>query len=564
MRTLETAVPGSIETSSPSTISLWASRLLLLTALVSQIVVAWRFRAITWDDSAITLGFSRAFALTGRIEPTPGSGVVEGYSTTLWMLLMAAVAKFVSDPATLLAIAKVVTLLLNLVNLLLIRSWFSSWTSESLANIVAGSIGCGLMFYESINGMETPILMTFVLLMLIFRSRDDAASRTLYLLSGCCLLLTRWEAAWFLLPFLLVEPTLSRVWRSMLTWGSVFLLSNLIRWQYFGHILPNTITAKSWPPYSKPGLALALRQHLLEPFLILGTAKIMFVLLLCVLVYERLSAGRWPSTWKQLTQSLQRSWQLRLCVLFTLAALILSTAIGPNWGPPFRSFYTAWPFLLALPLLPIFSNQRRRYLPVVTLILCAFALLRMAHFIQDLRSPNAPVYMAGATVDKIRETTTLLEQVQALTHDSNLTFAGPDMGAVMLFSHDIHVIDLGLLCDPVLAHKGYAVIGSYLFEDRRPEVIETHGIWTKLTGLPSQPLFLSRYRPVYLGQRRLFLTRDLISRIDPAQLDERAFDASGRPSADELSKLDTDPASASRYKDDYALNRAFGSYLVVK
>ena len=79
--------------------SVYLSRLLVILGFVAQIYVAWRFWSITWDDSAITLGFARSFALTGRIEPTPGSGIVEGYSTTLWMLLMTVAAKFSSSGA---------------------------------------------------------------------------------------------------------------------------------------------------------------------------------------------------------------------------------------------------------------------------------------------------------------------------------------------------------------------------------------------------------------------------------------------------------------------------------
>ena len=56
---------------------------LFFIAIAFQVFVAWKFRALTWDDSAITLGFSRTFAMTGKIEPTAGSGIVEGYSTTL-------------------------------------------------------------------------------------------------------------------------------------------------------------------------------------------------------------------------------------------------------------------------------------------------------------------------------------------------------------------------------------------------------------------------------------------------------------------------------------------------
>ena len=36
-----------------------------------SIVMAWRFWSTTWDDSAITLGFARTFALTEKSSPLP-------------------------------------------------------------------------------------------------------------------------------------------------------------------------------------------------------------------------------------------------------------------------------------------------------------------------------------------------------------------------------------------------------------------------------------------------------------------------------------------------------------
>ena len=115
MRFVETGIHPVVERSEclerSSRLALWASGGLVLIGLLAQIFVAWRFWAITWDDSAITLGFARTFAQTGRIEPTPGSGIVEGYSTTLWMLLMAAAAKLISTPVALLAFAKISSVL---------------------------------------------------------------------------------------------------------------------------------------------------------------------------------------------------------------------------------------------------------------------------------------------------------------------------------------------------------------------------------------------------------------------------------------------------------------------
>ena len=266
-------------------LALWASRGLVLVGLLAQVFVAWRFRELTWDDSAITLGFSRTFAYTGRIEPTPGSGIVEGYSTTLWMLLMAAVAKVISSPVWLLAFAKISTLVLNLINVVLIRYWFGSWTTETLANLVAGIVGSTLMFYETINGMETPLIMTLVLVMLVLFPKASRAGRFWYIVAGCALLLMRWEAAWLLAPFVLAERNRRRAMLPALCWTLLFLASNLARWLYFGDLLPNTVVAKRHFPYSAPSLRLAVLNRLLEPALILYSCKLLLALLLAYAVY---------------------------------------------------------------------------------------------------------------------------------------------------------------------------------------------------------------------------------------------------------------------------------------
>jgi len=529
----------------------WISRLAFIVAFLSQIIVAWRFWGITWDDSAITLGFSRTFALTGHIEPTPGSGIVEGYSTTLWMLLMALAAKFVGTPAALLAVAKISTLILNLINLLLIRYWFSNWTSETLGNLIAGSVGCGLMFYETINGMETPIIMTLVLVMLILHSRTGTLNRLLYLIAGSALILTRWEAAWLLIPFVLIEPSRRRSLNSSIIWMAVFIIENLVRLRYFGQILPNTIIAKHGIPYSN----LNLRPHLKEPLLILASIKVMAVIMIAVHLYTRRHTTRQGLFLQRFLQPLRNSWQLRICLIFTLSSLVLSTAIGQNWGPPFRSFYSAWPFLIALPLIAAFSNLRLPVLPLITFCLCFASFSRLYAQVQDLRSPIAPVYMPNMTIDTVADTASILAEIQSISGHSNLVFAGPDMGGVILFTHDIKVIDLGLLCDSVLAHQRFAAIGTYVLQERHPDIIEVHGMWTIFTNFQSYPLFLARYRPVYLHGHRFFLDKSLIANIDPSRIIEKSFDSDGLAAEDQM--------QSQQGVLDYKLNQLFGSYLVL-
>jgi hypothetical protein len=537
--------------------SLLLSRILVVIAFAAQIIIAWRYWALTWDDSAITLGFARTFALTGRIEPTPGSGIVEGYSTTLWMLLMTVAAKLASTPAALLIIAKISTLLLNLANILLIRRWFSSWTSETCANLIAGSVGCGLMFYETINGMETPIILALLLAMLLLRSIPGRLPYVFYLLAGSAFLLARWELTWLLVPFILVESTFRRTLISSFTWLSVFVVSNVVRYLYFGSILPNTIIAKRGPPYSNSVHGHEIARHLGEPAYILASCKILLLLLIVSFLYNRFVLKQNAPLLLRLRQTLYNSWQLRFTILFVLFSLVLSTAIGKNSGPEFRSFYSAWPFLFCLFLLPITSNRRSPALPWFTAVVCLFALLRMSVHIRELNSKDAPVYMPGATIADIGRVNAPLAEVASAAHHPNLVYAGADMGAVMLFAHGVRVVDLGLLCDPVLARQRYAAINSYVLQQRKPDVIEVHEPWTALTNFHNLPLFLSQYRPFYIDGKRLFVSRALIADIGAAHLTEKPFDAAGYPQEIDDSHTDSNYLAA-----DYVLNRDFGTYLV--
>jgi hypothetical protein len=531
------------------------SRTLVVIALVAQVVVAWRYWSLTWDDSAITLGFARTFALTGRIEPTPGSGIVECYSTTLWMLLMAVAARVTSTPGGLIAVAKISTLLLNLTNIVLIRRWFVTWNSEICANLIAGSVGCGLMFYETINGMETPLILTLVLLMLLLFPLASRSGRIWYLLAGSAFVLVRWEAAWLLVPFVLVENTVRRALVSSVVWLTVFIVSNLVRWRYFGSILPNTIIAKRGVPYSRP-----LLSHLLEPAYILASCKLLLLVLAVSFLYDRFVLKNRESQFTGLLRSPHGCWQLWFTLLFVLFSLVLSAAIGENLGPNFRSFYSAWPFLFCLLILPVTSELRSRALLWATIAICLFALLRMSVRIEELNSKNGPAYMPGTTVSDIAATAVALTRVEDASHRQSLVFAGTDMGGVMLFSKGVTVVDLGLLCDPVLARQRYAAMDSYVLQQRRPDVIEVHQKWTKFTDLHDSLLFRARYRPVYVDGERLFLSRALIASIDPALLIEKSFTAAGYPETpDHLP-----PADARDFPVDYILNSDFDSYLVLK
>ena len=539
--------------------ALWISRGLFIAAAIAQLVVAVRFWSLTWDDSAITLGFARTFAATGRIEPTPGSGVVEGYSTTLWMLLMTGAAKVLTSPAALLAGAKIATLVLNVANLVLIRAWFKSWAGESTANLVAAVVGFEAMFYETINGMETPLIMSLVLVMLVLLPRRDRASRVFYLLCGSLLLLTRWEAAWLLLPFLLVEFLRSKRLRGLGTWAAVFAGSNLLRWMYFGSLLPNTIIAKQRVPYSLPSRRVALEQHLLEPIHLLLSIKLILVLVVAAVAYDLLLRSRRPA-YVRAAERIRDSWQLSFVVLFTVFSLILSVGIGRNWGPPFRSFYSAWPFLVCILILPVISRRSRRGVVIAMVCVGAVTARHAYAHMRDLHAPEAPVYMPQITVDNIGRLGTLVEQIQEMSHRPTLTFAGPDMGGVMLNAPHTRVVDLGLLCDRTLARQGFVAIGPYVLDQRRPDLIATHTMWTAYAGFQRYPEFFAMYRPVYFHGVRFFMSRQLIGDIGESRFAEESY-STGAP---QIAASEVIPGVNVYDHSDAALNRRFATYLILR
>jgi hypothetical protein len=542
---------------------LTVSRILFLVGFLSQIIICWHFRALTWDDAAITLGFARTFAHTGRIEPTHGSGIVEGYSTTMWMLLMAGAAEFLPTPASLLLFAKLSTLLFNLANLVMIRRWYTSWHSELMGNLVAGTVGCTLMFYESINGMETPLLLTLILCLLLLSSQPTRSSRILYLVAGCALVLVRFEAAWLLIPFVVLDRPRRRAISSAMTWIAFFALSTYIRWCYFGSVLPNTVFAKDGVPYSHFSAALEIRRHLAEPKSILVFIAPMLLGGILLLHYRKKHLGV-LSFWALVCRSyVHRSGPLYFCSVFSLCALALSTAIGWNWGPALRSFYPAWPFLLGLAFVPLLPRRGEASSNPIflwtTLAICTFASVHCGLLVKDLAAQRAPLYMPYATIVRMNAMNSVLRHIQEAAHQQKVLYAGPDMGAIMLYSNNVRVVDLGLLCDPVLSRQRYRAIDSYVLERRHPDIIEVHEKWTALSRFGDYPDFLSNYRPVFVDGVRVFITRKMISRVDPARFQDRPFDADGRAGDTDLRKF-----PYITYQDqDLQLNRLFGRYLVL-
>jgi hypothetical protein len=536
--------------------------------LAAQPLMGLFFWSRTWDDSAITLGFARTFVLGGRIEPTVGSGIVEGYSTTLWMLLMAAVAKISTSPYFLLTIAKLSTILLNMLNVVLVRKFAARYQPAALAALIAGVFGLqNITIYESINGMEGPISLSLLMLVILSLRRPGRLPAFTFCAAGALFVLTRWEAAWFLVPLLLLERPLKTMAAGAVTWALTFVSSNFARWRYFGSFVPNTVIAKSGPPYSNLNVHAELSRHISAMTHVGKAVSPLLFLLFALLILGHASflghLRRWTRAIGRAQILALPESRLDIAVLLSLLLFggILALAVGVNWGPPNRMLFPVWPLLLYLILVTAWNISNRQSLRwQFSLAVLLVMMGNLAFLAKELARPDAPLYMPSTTVNNMARVVPELERVRAAASQPDLLFAGEDMGGLILFSNHIRVVDIGLLLDSRLARTRYAGFQHYIFDQRRPAVIETHLMWTELTGIGHCPELYDRYEVLYVGDYRFFVTKELLSKIPNDELIPGTYDANGRPA------FSRNPSAAPvrNPAPDEQLNLRFGKYFVLR
>lgn len=543
----------------------WAAAgAIIAAAWALHVYIALNFSHVAWDDSGITLGFSRTLAETGEIRPTPLSDRVEGYSSTLWMLIHAATFRIVDDPAAGLRVAQIATLLLTIVDIGLVfalacRLLPVTWAAAAAAAFATLPVAA----YETINGMEHPLFLALLLgATLLYVSPPSRARSVLFILCTSLAILVRWEAAWFLLPFFAVTVS-RRGWQGVLAvehicWAAVFLGSSAWRLWYFGDVLPNTVLAKSHPPHSPDSLVgrYVTRQRVLEsiwrllgPYLVLG--------ILTVAAGSLLPArGAVPPSRTEAQSSL-----LRISLLMVGCALIFNIAVGENTGPEGRLFYVALPCALILVLYAMHEAMWRLWpalrLAGVAAILSLAALGAYTTIQWHLRSDSAPVYMPQVTVDRVARIVPALDRVRSAADMPTLAVASPDMGGLLLHSSGLRVIDVGLLCNQFLGRHGRDRIAAYVLEAERPDVIKLHSKWS--WGFPGATQLYRDYVPLYVDKYRFFVRKELLARIDRSALDFGRFTGDGHlPGQVRPAVLSAEDAF------DLEINRKFGSYYLLR
>lgn len=510
---------------------------LLCVFLLVNVLGIYLVGPYAWDDGAITLAYARTLAERGVFALTQFSEVVEGTSSLLFVGVMALLHKILGFgfEGFILASQVVALLFLCLTLILVSKSLKEHFPALGHRLVLVSLFGTLPMFTaEVLNGMEMT-LMAFLMssFLVSFRGRKGW-----FVLLVPLLLLIRFEAVFYLLVSLTLFWWFNKDDRKQafviaayaLTW---FLLISGFRLIYFEDYLPNTIWAKMHAPYSVRGnLYQELAGKLLGMQEFFGAGGFL-VLLAAVSLLARDGARD----------------RMDLGFFLLISFAVFAVITGRNWGYQGRMFLACFPIAVLMMEGPLsdryfffrdfrvnWGNLRdalsRRSVVFATMILCLAAahwanrelfvsnlqtILNGGHkqrllpkYLDDaaqrhlLTNNKSSAWWEDVTPHNYRITGLAVEKIRVLLGLATLGFMVPDIGGLGLCCDKIRVIDSALLTNSFLAKMGYRDFNSYIAQVK-PDVIETHGLWSKFSRIYQSSYFRAKYLPVVFENNLLWI-----------------------------------------------------------
>jgi len=240
-------------------------RLLILLALIIALGHQAVFMHWTCDDAFISYRYAENLSRGNGLVFNTGEKV-EGFSNFSWVILLSVFSTLDISP---LAISKVLSLLFSFFMIGLV---FVTARASGAGPVWA--VLCALLLssatslaYFSMSGLET-VLYTFLLLLAVYihiKMRGAQSQGRLFLLYSVCFLaaITRPEGVLFLLitaAYHMGQGWFQKKWalfRTHLTYSFLFLAFYggfiLVRFLYYGNVLPNTFYAKPLGTFVETG-----------------------------------------------------------------------------------------------------------------------------------------------------------------------------------------------------------------------------------------------------------------------------------------------------------------------
>ena len=381
---------------------------------------------------------------------------------------------------------------------------------------------------EVVNGMEMTAYAAGTVCFLILYERQSVLTAPLILL----LLLFRFEAVLHLGVALVLLYAIERdnrrfVLRCMAVLLAGFAVITLCRYLYFGDFLPNTVRAKMNPPYTPASLLDVIWLRIVAVIEIL---KVIGVPLVVAGFLFRRRFGR-------LSEARQR----RLLRLVALIAGVLgvSILIGKNWGYDGRMFLAAVP-LAFMALIGILVSAPKDEPPAAPLpwfgitVACIAGLLfynsditwgnlRILARATGLGYLPARADWYGTTPINYRITGTAVADIGKMLGLRSVVYMVADVGGTALCCRNLRIVDLAGLASKRIARDGYAALPA-IIDAERPDVVQTHKTWSKVSGLYDLPAFTGHYRPVIFRNTLLWLRRDHVAALKAQSLLARQID----------------------------------------
>jgi hypothetical protein len=433
------------------------------------------------DDAAISLTYARNLAHGYGLVLVPGEAPVEGYSNPLWVLLLTAGAWAggAAHPEWLLkGLGLVFAACTVLMSVRLAERAYGPQSPE-IVWIAPLLIAASTPFaFWSVAGLENPLYACLLCLSaLLYLGELDSPHRS-PAGSGLALValaLTRPEGVAFAAVFL-AHRLFVRARRTV-AWTIIFIgcYAAFVLWRYwyFSAWLPNTFHAKVADRHVGDLLAYALSaddpgRGYLQRF---GAA---FPALLAFATTGLLSRVGWRAS--------------LLFVAIVTAQALFVLYVGGDWWPGDRFLTAVVPLLAVLAqrgvqlvLDAVRLTQGRLAVATVAAIACA------APNVQALagfwRTDTDGLISLRSRLARARTVQTLA----AIAHVPDPTYLEPDIGGPSLAG--LRVIDLGMLADVHLARFHYypSFFRQYIFEERKPDFIRTHSVWSRGSRLATYP-----------------------------------------------------------------------------
>lgn len=518
-----------------------------------------------WDDGAITAAFSRTLAETGRFALTPLSENVEGFSSVTWVFLLAIPYYIFHSTIAILVWMKFLSAVSFLISLFVVRRLAARLLGGSaqadVSTILVALVICPLA--ETLNGMEMNLYMLLVLCLVdVLSCEQRRPNRTIAIwVLVFAMISTRFESP-FLLAALVVGLLFSSDREGACQVGASavasFGIMQLWRYREFGVLMPNTVYAKMHVPYSPPhqlmpmlrsrgfaveelaavfgGPLLAILlvaagvlfwKHLLPMFARLKQRTAMSVLLLAAFLFvaNHILPGFVADTRRLhalvtvgfvilaialvLGSYLRRRRAARLGWLtaaLVSAALAFDFIFGQNWGYAGRMVLPCTPFLALATVDFMNRNIQSKHWRTIALVGCVLSqFLAWTPIVWRASTNDDPL-----SVSRIEHSGRIGDAIRKLSDLESVSILLPDVGGSSLCCEKLQILDSALLSNGYLAHNGYKAFDQYLHR-QMPQIIETHGMWSELSGVYQSEL-MSDYNFVIIDRSRLLLRNDIYRR----------------------------------------------------